>query len=93
MGFGVITEQSTGYPGYNSVMTRDKATIGKILERQRLLDLLVRQEPQRADLDSNPRRSLRQLADCYRMRTVASAYVSCKRKRESIHCQWVREQV
>jgi arylsulfatase A-like enzyme len=32
MGFGVITEQSTGYPGYNSVMSRDKATIGRILK-------------------------------------------------------------
>ena len=32
MGFGVIAEQATGYPGYNSVMSRDKATIGKILK-------------------------------------------------------------
>src|SRR5690348_4055055 len=32
MGFGVIAEQSTGYPGYNSIMTRDKATIGRILK-------------------------------------------------------------
>ena len=32
MGFGVVTEQSTGYPGYNSIMTRDKATIGRILK-------------------------------------------------------------
>ncbi|HML13542.1 MAG TPA: arylsulfatase [Xanthobacteraceae bacterium] len=32
MGFGVISEQSTGYPGYNSIMTRDKATVGKILK-------------------------------------------------------------
>jgi arylsulfatase A-like enzyme len=32
MGFGVISEQATGYPGYNSVMTRDKATIGRILK-------------------------------------------------------------
>jgi len=32
MGFGVVTEQSTGFPGYNSVMTRDKATIGRILK-------------------------------------------------------------
>jgi arylsulfatase A-like enzyme len=32
MGFGVVSEQSTGYPGYNSIMTRDKATIGKILK-------------------------------------------------------------
>jgi arylsulfatase len=32
MGFGVISEQSTGFPGYNSIMSRDKATIGKILK-------------------------------------------------------------
>jgi len=32
MGFGVVAEQATGYPGYNSIMTRDKATIGKILK-------------------------------------------------------------
>ena len=25
MGFGVINEQSTGYPGYNSVMSREAA--------------------------------------------------------------------
>jgi arylsulfatase A-like enzyme len=32
MGFGVVAEQSTGYPGYNSIMMRDKATIGRILK-------------------------------------------------------------
>ncbi|MCB1486276.1 MAG: sulfatase-like hydrolase/transferase, partial [Bauldia sp.] len=30
-GFGVISEQSTGYPGYNSIISKDKATIGRIL--------------------------------------------------------------
>ncbi len=30
-GFGVISEQSTGYPGYNSILATDKATIGRIL--------------------------------------------------------------
>jgi arylsulfatase len=30
-GFGVISEQSTGYPGYNSIIAKDKATIGRIL--------------------------------------------------------------
>lgn len=30
-GFGVVTEQSTGYPGYNSIIEKDKATIGRIL--------------------------------------------------------------
>jgi len=29
MGFGVISEQSTGYPGYNSIMTRDKQQSAK----------------------------------------------------------------
>ena len=31
MGFGVISEMATGYPGYDSVITRDKATVGRIL--------------------------------------------------------------
>ena len=30
-GFGVISEQSTGFPGYNSMIGQDKATIGRIL--------------------------------------------------------------
>jgi len=31
VGFGVISEQSTGFPGYNSIIAEDKATIGRIL--------------------------------------------------------------
>lgn len=31
VGFGVISEQSTGFPGYNSIIGADKATIGRIL--------------------------------------------------------------
>lgn len=30
-GFGVVSEQSTGFPGYNSIIGKDKATIGTIL--------------------------------------------------------------
>ena len=30
-GFGVVTEISTGFPGYDSIISRDKATIGTIL--------------------------------------------------------------
>ena len=30
-GFGVISEQSTGFPGYNSIIEKDKTTIGRIL--------------------------------------------------------------
>ncbi len=32
VGFGVIAEQATGFPGYDSFITKDKATIGKILK-------------------------------------------------------------
>ncbi len=31
-GFGVVSEQSTGFPGYNSFIAKDKATIGRILK-------------------------------------------------------------
>ena len=31
-GFGVIAELSTGFPGYNSIIGKDKATIGRILK-------------------------------------------------------------
>jgi arylsulfatase A-like enzyme len=31
VGFGVVSEQATGYPGYDSIMPPDKATIGRIL--------------------------------------------------------------
>jgi arylsulfatase A-like enzyme len=30
-GFGVISEQSTGFPGYDSILPKDTATIGRIL--------------------------------------------------------------
>jgi len=30
-GFGVVAEQATGYPGYDSFISKDKATIGRIL--------------------------------------------------------------
>ena len=30
-GFGVVSEQATGFPGYNSIIPRDKATVGRIL--------------------------------------------------------------
>ncbi len=31
-GFGVISEQATGFPGYNSIIPKDKTTIGRILK-------------------------------------------------------------
>ena len=32
VGFGVISEQATGFPGYDSFITKDKATVGEILK-------------------------------------------------------------
>jgi arylsulfatase len=31
-GFGVVSEQATGFPGYDSILTRDKSTVGRILQ-------------------------------------------------------------
>jgi len=31
MGFGVVSEQATGFPGYDSIIPKDKATVGTIL--------------------------------------------------------------
>ena len=31
-GFGVVSEQSTGFPGYNSIIPKDAATVGRILK-------------------------------------------------------------
>jgi arylsulfatase len=31
-GFGVVSEQSTGFPGYNSIIPKDKSTIGRVLK-------------------------------------------------------------
>lgn len=33
VGFGVVSEQSTGYPGYDSFIGKDSATIGEILKQ------------------------------------------------------------
>jgi arylsulfatase len=32
-GFGVVSEQATGYPGYNSIIGKDVATIGEMLKQ------------------------------------------------------------
>ena len=63
VGYGVIAEQATGYPGYDSIITKDKATIGRILHGQRLSHRLVRQEPQHPGISGEPGRSVRSVAD------------------------------
>lgn len=32
VGFGVVSEQSTGFPGYNSIIPKDSATIARVLQ-------------------------------------------------------------
>ena len=32
VGFGVISEMASGYPGYNSIIEKDKATVGRIMK-------------------------------------------------------------
>ncbi len=32
VGFGVVSEQSTGFPGYNSIIGKESATLGRILQ-------------------------------------------------------------
>ena len=62
VGFGVIGEMSTGYPGYDSVIGPESATIGDDPEGERLCHLVVRQEPQHAHLSVQRGRAFRPMA-------------------------------
>jgi arylsulfatase len=53
VGYGVVSEQATGYPGYNSIIGPENATIGTILK----------QEPQHAELPDQCGRPVRPMAD------------------------------
>ena len=62
VGFGVITEQSTGFPGYDSIIGPENATIGEILKRERLRHVVVRQEAQHAELSVHAGGAVRPMA-------------------------------
>ena len=62
VGFGVITEAATGYPGYNSVITKDQLDHRPDPQGERLRHVLVRQEPQHAVFRDEPGRPLRPMA-------------------------------
>ena len=68
VGFGVVGEIATGYPGYDSIIPLEKGTIGTILQGQRLRHVLVRQEPQHARLPGEPGRAVRPMADGHGLR-------------------------
>jgi arylsulfatase len=61
-GFGVITELSTGFPGYDSIITPDKATIGTILKGNGYATSWFGKEPQHAGLPVQRGRPLRPMA-------------------------------
>ena len=57
VGFGVVSEQATGYPGYDSIIGPDNATVGDDPEGERLRHVVVRQEPQHAELPDTARQA------------------------------------
>ena len=63
VGFGVIAEQATGYPGYDFDHRRRQRHHRRNPERQRICHILVRQEPQHARLSVQHRRTFWPMAD------------------------------
>jgi hypothetical protein len=63
VGFGVIGEIATGFPGYDSIIPIEKGTIGTIFESKRICDRMVRQRPQHALLPVEPGRTIRSMAE------------------------------
>jgi len=63
VGFGVISEQSTGFPGYNALIGRDNATIGRILLENGYCTSWFGKDQQHADLSGEPGRAVRPVAN------------------------------
>src|SRR5450631_1908685 len=62
-GFGVVAEQATGFPGYDSIIARDKATIGRILKDNGYRTSWFGKDHKHADLSGEPGRAIRPMAD------------------------------
>ena len=56
-GFGVISEQSTGFPGYNSIIAKDKATIGASCSTTAIAAWFAKITTRRPSPPANPGRS------------------------------------
>ena len=69
-GFGVISEQSTGYPGLRQHHREGQGHDRPDPQGQRLRHLLVRQGPQHADLRGQPGRAVRPVADRHGLRVL-----------------------
>ena len=63
VGFGVVGEIATGFPGYNSIIPIEKGTVGTILKDNGYCDRVVRQGPQHALVPVEPGRAVRSMAE------------------------------
>ncbi len=70
MGFGVVAEQATGYPVYDSIITKDKATIGRILKDNGYRTSWFGKKPQHAGLPVQRRRPVRPVAHRHGLRVL-----------------------
>ena len=67
-GFGVISEQSTGFPGYNSIIAKDKATIGRILKDNGFATSWFGKDHNTPTFTRQPGRAVRPMADRHGLR-------------------------
>jgi arylsulfatase A-like enzyme len=69
-GFGVISEQSTGFPGYNSIIGKDKATIGRILLDNGYATSWFGKDHNTPAFAGQPGRAVRPVADRHGLRVL-----------------------
>ncbi len=67
-GFGVVSEQSTGFPGYNSIIPKDKATIGRILKDNGFATSWFGKDHNTPTFTGQPGRAVRPVADRHGLR-------------------------
>ena len=68
VGTGVIGEAATGFPGYNSIITKDKATIGTILKANGYATSWFGKNHNTPAFVDQPGRPLRPVADRHGLR-------------------------
>ena len=70
VGFGVISEQSTGFPGYNSLIPKDAGDHRRNPEREWLQHVVVRQGSQYAHFHGEPGWAVRSMANRHGLRIL-----------------------
>ena len=80
-GFGVISEQSTGFPGYNSIIAKDKATIGRILLDNGYATSWFGKDHNTPAFAASAGRAVRPMADRHGLRVLLRV---CRRRRQPV---------